>query len=200
MRTDDPDLETEHAMEEWEPPVADELPRRPRRRLLTPVALVLAVVTVAALGFTGGVLVQKAQGGPGSGSQAAAGPLGFAGRPGGGQAPGGGPAAAGSVVNKRGKYLYVRDSSGNTVRVKTTSNSKVTRTASSKVRSIHPGDTVTIEGTKGRDGTITAAQITASAKGTSAGGFPGGGFAGGGGGGFPGGGAARGAAGAAPGG
>jgi hypothetical protein len=196
MRSDDPDRETEYQP----PPVSDELPRRPRRRLLTPVALVLAAVTVAALGFIGGVLVQKAQGGSGSGSQIAAGPPGFAGRAGGGAVRGGG-ATAGSVVNKRGKYLYVRVSSGNTVRVKTTSNSKVTRTASSKVRAVHPGDTVTIEGTKGRDGTITAARITATAKGSSSGGFPGGGFPGGGvPGGAPGAAAGSGAAGAAAGG
>jgi hypothetical protein len=87
--------------------------------------------------------------------------------------------------------------------VRTNANSKVTRTASSHVRSVHPGDTVTVVGTKARSGTITATQITATAKGAS--GFPGG-FGGAGppsGAGFPGaaaGGTARSGQGAAPGG
>ena len=42
--------------------LTDELPRRPRRRLVTPLTLVLAFALVAALGFVGGVKVQKAQG------------------------------------------------------------------------------------------------------------------------------------------
>ena len=40
-----------------------------------------------------------------------------------------GNATVGSVANKHGSTLYVKDSDGNTVRVKTTSHSKINRTA-----------------------------------------------------------------------
>ena len=78
--------------------------------------------------------------------------------------------------------LYVEDNSGSTVKVKLTSNSKVTRTASSHASSIHPGDTVIVQGTKGSTGAVTATSVTAIAKGAST--ALRGGFGGGGGGGF----------------
>ena len=37
----------------------EELPRRPRRKLVTPLTATLAAVLIAALGFIGGVQVQK---------------------------------------------------------------------------------------------------------------------------------------------
>ncbi|MGA7704538.1 MAG: hypothetical protein WB998_06540, partial [Solirubrobacteraceae bacterium] len=48
--------------EQWlEEPVEPGLPRRPRRRLLTPVPLALTGVLLVACGFIGGVLVEKGQ-------------------------------------------------------------------------------------------------------------------------------------------
>jgi hypothetical protein len=79
------------------------------------------------------------------------------------------------------------------VRVKTTSHSKINRTASASAGAIHPGDTVIVQGTKSSNGTITATQINAtssSAAGGLAGLFGGGGGAGFGGGSGPGGGGA----------
>src|SRR6185295_1724746 len=73
-----------------------------------------------------------------------------------------GNATVGSVANKRGSTLYVKDSDGNLVRVRTTSHSKINRTATASAGAIHPGDTVVVQGTKSASGTITATQINAT--------------------------------------
>ena len=147
---------------------AQELPVRPRRRLVTPVRATLAAGLIAAAGFLGGVEVQKSQGGSSSNSSGP--PAAFSGGPPGGGAGGAGfggqqqsNATVGSIRSKDGSTLYVEDSSGNTVKVKTTSNSKVTRAASSSTGAIHPGDSVVIQGTKSSSGVVTATQITATA-------------------------------------
>jgi hypothetical protein len=172
------------------------LPKRPRRRLVTPISATLAGALVAALGFIGGVEVQKGQddGGSDNGGNAAAfasaggagaggGRGGFSRGAGGGGAGGanggpqfgGGPGGAqgnatiGSVANKKGSTLYVKDSDGNVVRVKTNSHSKIDRTASTSTGAIHPGDTVIVQGTTAKDGTVTATQVTATAAGATSG-------------------------------
>jgi hypothetical protein len=205
--------------DDWDPaPTEAALPPRRRRRLVTPASAVLAAVLIAALGFVGGVEVQKGQaddGGSGTsgaapaalgaGGAGAAGAAGATGARGGLAGRGGaqGNATIGSVANKRGSTLYVKDSDGNTVRVKTTSHSKINRTATASAGAIHPGDTVIVQGTKSSSGTITATQINAtSASATSglAGLFGGGGFGGGGFGGRGGGAGAAGGGGAGAGG
>lgn len=186
--------------DDWE---ADEepLPKRPRRRLVTPISATLAGALVGALGFIGGVEVQKSQddgssGGSGTAAAFASAGGGGAARGGFGRGGGAGPqstggpggaqsnATVGSVANKKGSTLYVKDSDGNLVRVKTTSHSKINRTASTTAGAIHPGDTVIVQGSKSSSGTITATQINATAAGATsglAGLFGGGGFGGGGG-------------------
>jgi hypothetical protein len=169
--------------EDWEPTASSALPPRRRRRLVTPASAVLVAVLIAALGFIGGVEVQKGQadggggaaasgvGGAGgaasaraAGGGASVGPGGFAGR-GGAQ----GDATIGSVVNKRGSTLYVKDSDGTTVRVKTSSHPKINRTATASAGAIHPGDTVIVQGTKSSSGTITATQINATSSSAASG-------------------------------
>ena len=60
--TSELDYEPAEVQDEWlDQP--EELPRRPRRRLLTPVPLALLAALLIACGFVGGVLVQKGQGG-----------------------------------------------------------------------------------------------------------------------------------------
>jgi hypothetical protein len=203
--------------DDWEPaPEEGALPPRPRRRLVTPASTLLAAVLIGALGFIGGVEVQKGQAdssassgaGAGTGARAAFG--GAAGGAGGAGAAGGtarggfagpggaqGNATIGSVANKRGSTLYVKDSDGNTIRVKTTSHSKINRNATASAGAIHPGDTVVVQGTKSSSGTITATQINATSSSASSGlaglfggggGFGGAGFGGGAGGGGAGGG------------
>jgi hypothetical protein len=171
------------------------LPGRPRRRLVTPVSATLAGALVGALGFIGGVEVQKGQGNGGSANNASA--TAFTSAGGGGRGagllrgagpqatgPGGGQsnATVGSVANKKGSTLYVKDSDGNLVRVRTTSHSKINRTAKATAGAIHPGDTVIVQGTTSKEGTVTATQVNAtSSSATSglAGLFGGGGLGGG---------------------
>jgi hypothetical protein len=174
--------------DDWE---ADDepLPKRPRRRLVTPISATLAGALVGALGFIGGVEVQKSQGNGNNASNgnaaafasaggggAGRGGFGRGGGTGGGpQVGGGGPGGAqanatvGSVANKKGSTLYVKDADGNLVRVKTTSHSKINRTASTTAGAIHPGDTVIVQGNKSSSGTITATQINATAAGATSG-------------------------------
>jgi Domain of unknown function (DUF5666) len=162
-----------------------QLPTRPRRRLVTPPVVGLTALLLAAGGFLAGVEVQKGQGGSstaGAGGLAAAsgartaGGLGRFGGPGGG-APS--DVTFGTVSSKDGSSLYVKDSNGTVIRVKVSSASTISRTATASAGAIHPGDTVVVQGGKAKDGTVTATRVTATAAGASAGG--GRGFGGGGG-------------------
>jgi len=169
-----------------------ELPRRPRRRLLTPIPLALLAVLLIACGFIGGVLVQKGQGGtaspsggasggfpsglvalrgavPGTGAPGGASAAGGSGAKGGagafpaiGGAGSGGGVTTGEVAYVRGSTLYVTDSQGNTVKVSAAAGSKVTRTVSTKASSIHPGATVVVLGSKAKNGSISASSISVS--------------------------------------
>jgi len=153
----------------------DQRPRRPRRKLVTRGTAGLAAVIVAAAGFVGGVEVQKGSATASAGAAVAGGP------PGGGarQATAGGASGSpttGQVKSKDGSILYVTNADGNTVKVKTTSNSKISRDANASASAIHPGDTVVIQGTTAANGTVTATSVSATATGVTraGGGFPGG--------------------------
>jgi hypothetical protein len=196
-----PDTIAEHAHEPGAPTLAhepveeeqdwfdepEELPRRPRRRLLTPVPIALAAVLLIACGFIGGVLVEKGQTSTSTSASAASGIASrFAALRGtrtGGESPGGGAAASGSggatggsggsaggattgqVAFIQGSTLYVTNTQGNTIKVNTSSGSTVTKTASSNVKSIHPGETVVIVGATGADGSVSAESIRVGASG-----------------------------------
>ncbi|HEV2944799.1 MAG TPA: hypothetical protein VGX26_06790 [Solirubrobacteraceae bacterium] len=165
----------------WEEPVED-LPRRPRRRLLgvggNPIALALLGVLLIACGFIGGVLVEKGQ----STSSSSAGTAGtglasrFAALRGGGIGGGGSGggagttgATAGQVAYVSGSTLYVSTTEGNTVKVTTSPASTITKTVKAEVKGIHPGETVLVTGTAGKNGAISAESIRAGA-GTAGGG------------------------------
>jgi hypothetical protein len=75
----------------------------------------------------------------------------------------------GRVANKHGSTLYVKDSDGTTIRVKTASHSKINRTATASAGAIHPGDTVVVQGTKSSSATITATQINATSSAAASG-------------------------------
>jgi hypothetical protein len=153
----------------------EELPRRPRGRLLAPLPVTLLCVLLTACGFIGGVLVEKGQeGSASSGGSGAAGLAGrfaalrsAAGRSGAGLGAGAGTAGAGSagaattgqVAFVQGSTLYVTNSSGNTIKVKTSAASTVTKTVSGTVHSIRPGEEVVISGTTASNGTVTAESI-----------------------------------------
>jgi hypothetical protein len=149
----------------------EERPRRPRRKLLTPVTGGLTAVIVAAAGFIGGVQVQKGQAtttttarGPGGAGFAGFG-QGGAGAPPGGAA--GGDAASGTVSYVKGDTLYVKNADGTTVKVKVGSSAKVERTASSDAGQVQPGDSVVVQGTTSSGGTVTATAVTATQSGST---------------------------------
>jgi len=154
----------------------EELPRRPRRRLLAPVPLTLIAVLLTACGFIGGVLVEKGQS-SGTGTASAAGGSRSArlaalfggaassgGAAGAGGAPGGfsgaGRPVAGTVAYLDGDTIYVTTSEGNTVRVDTTPATSVSKSVKSSVHTIHPGETVTVRGAAGSSGAVSAESIT----------------------------------------
>jgi hypothetical protein len=179
-----PEITTSHGgelEEDWYPEL-EQLPERPRRKLLTPSIVLLALVLFAACGFIGGVLVQKGQGSSGgggagastfasrfgagasgaSGASGAAGTGGFASRFAGVFGGGAGGGTSGTVSSISGSTLYVTETSGNTVAVVTTPESKVKKSESVSASAIRPGDTVVVEGITGSTGTVVASSVTDS--------------------------------------
>lgn len=76
----------------------------------------------------------------------------FAGRPGGGL-------TVGQVAFVQKGTLYVTGLEGNTVKVTTSRASRVTKTVSASVKSIHPGETVVITGAPNAHGVVSAEAI-----------------------------------------
>ncbi len=171
-----------HEEDEWleQPP---ELPARPRRRLLgagaNRTAVCLLAVLLLVCGFIGGVLIEKREttgsssagattgslasrfaalraGTSGTGSRSA----GAAGGRGGIVGLGGSRPTTGTVAYLAGSTLYVTSPEGNTVKVKTSAATSVTKTAATSVDAIHPGETVTITGASGAGGAIAAESIS----------------------------------------
>ena len=166
---------------------------------MTPAGVVAARVAIAALGFFGGVQVQKSRGDSGGARARRRSPV----RAGGfgparargrhGARPGGAGAAAGrrrrraatraptptvgEVASVDGSTLYVDDASGTTVKVKLAKGGEVTRTARPTASAIHPGDTVIVQGETASSGTVVASTIRATASNAGAAAF--GGFGGG---------------------
>lgn len=152
-------------LEEEQPLYFKELAPRRRRRALSPLTLGLLAVLLSTGGFIIGVLVEKGQqssGGDGSfarGSSPLA-ALRTASRRGpGGPVLGAGGATVGQVSYLSGRTLYVLDAEGNTLRVNTSSASQVTKTVSTRVDSIRPGETVIVTGPANKAGAIDAQTI-----------------------------------------
>ena len=102
---------------------------------------------------------------PGSRSSGSGGSGGFPGLP--------SNATSGTVTDIEGNTLYVTDSSGKLVAVTVTSNTTVNRNAKSTLSSLEPGDSVTVQGTKSKNGTVSASSVSATQAGVSSGGFGG---------------------------
>lgn len=181
--------------EQWlEEPPESELPPRPRRRLLTPIPLALLGVLLIACGFIGGVLVEKGESSSSSsgagasglasrfaalraGASAAAGTSGASdtgartgaaiGGSGGASLGSGGftRPTAGTVAYLDGSTLYVTNTEGNTVKVTTSAGTTVNKTVKSAVKSIRPGETVTVTGETGSGGAISAESISVGSSG-----------------------------------
>jgi hypothetical protein len=186
--------ETEQGMQQDWPLEAEEPVRRPRRRLATPLPMTLTAILLVACGFIGGVLVQKGQGSAGSSSGGSGLAARFAALRG-GSTPGGAARSGGSGIGStsgatpgtgaltgratgagttvgqvaflKGSTLYVTDTAGNTVEVKAAPGATISKTVSSSVKAIHPGETVLVSGSTGASGTISAQSIRVGASATS---------------------------------
>ena len=146
-----------------------------RRRRLPKATIALAALLVVELAFVVGAEVQKHWGTAAARSsptnpaaaafaraRASGGLPSFAGRgaPAGGFGAAAGSGTTGTVTLIKGSTLYVTDSSGNTVLVKTTPASRVTKTVASSVKNVRPGAVVTIVGPQAKDGSYTATSIS----------------------------------------
>jgi hypothetical protein len=179
-----------------EPPVpaSDLLPPQ-RSKGIPKITAILGVGLLAAATFLAGIEAQKqwggsstngrgngfaarfAAGGTGTaaGTNGANGTNGAAGAQGGG-APGGfggrGGFTTGTVKLVKGSTLYVTTTDGNVVRVSVPAATAVTKTVTTKLSALKPGDAVTAIGAAGSDGIIQAQRVSIGTAG--AGGFGGG--------------------------
>jgi hypothetical protein len=119
----------------------------------------------AALAGRAGATGSGAAGASSSGSGGASGAPGgggLAGGIGGAAGAGGGGASFGTVAGIKGKTILVTDTSGNTVKVKVSSSTKITKNQSVSRHAIRPGDTIIVTGVAGSGGITNAAAITDS--------------------------------------
>ena len=163
------------------PPAGDDLATeilRRRRRRLPALTAALALAVAIGVGIVGGIEIQKQWGSSSSSSAAGGGNaaalrsafasrFGGAGTGRGGTGGGGfggfggfgGNATVGTVTLIKGTTLYVTEANGNTILVRTSPTSRVTKTAQGTIRTIHPGDTVTVTGSQAANGNVTASSI-----------------------------------------
>ena len=142
------------------------------KRQVPALTKVLVVGILVAMSFAGGVLVQKQH----DASQTSAVPGGAgglpafltgAGAPGGGSSTGRGPSTVasgpvlvGTIESVSGGDITVKDLGGKTHAVHTGATTGFAVTGADWSTSLPPGTTVSIEGTKADDGTVTATTIT----------------------------------------
>jgi hypothetical protein len=166
-----------------------------------PIVLTLLGVLLIACGFIGGVLVEKGQTSASASGSGAAGlasrfaaprsaASGASSGAAGSSAAGTGAAGAGGAVFGRsgagatrssatvgevayldGDTLYVTNAEGNTVKVTPAPGASVTKMVKTKVKEIHPGETVIVAGTPGANGAISAESIRVGGTGGLGGGL-----------------------------
>lgn len=133
--------------------------------------LLLLAASLATAAFVGGIAAQKHWGSGSGGRATPSFPAGFAGLNAATGAVGAGQFAAqgtrGQVSYVRGNTLYVTTAQGDTVEVSVPPGLKVARTVSSSVRSVRPGETVSIAGETRSDGSIAATSVTLGASSTN---------------------------------
>ncbi|MFF5076815.1 hypothetical protein ACFY36_07170 [Actinoplanes sp. NPDC000266] len=164
---------------------ATELAKAAPKRWWNKGTLVLGAIVLLVGGFAGGLQAQKQWGDSGTaggggnraaafgGGQNRAGYGAAGGFPGGGQGfPGAGAAgngtastAAAATTGKvklvNGTTIYVETADGTVVTVKTDGKTKVSTATSGKVADVKAGQSVTIQGAAGTDGSVTATSVTA---------------------------------------
>ena len=171
-----------------QPPPSDLLPAQ-RRKGVPRATAILGVGLLAAATFLAGIEAQKQWGGSSSsgglGARGAAfgagagtgttgangGTQGARGTGGGFFGRGGGGFTAGTVKLVQGSTIYVTTTNGNVVKVSVPASTAITKSVTTKVSGVHPGDTVTAIGTTSSDGVIKATSLRLGDTG-----FPGGGF------------------------
>lgn len=177
-------LASQRSDDAWSSTVEQEpIPVRPRRQLLNRRSAALLALLTAAAGFYAGVALEKRQVTSSSPTASAASPAGLAaglqarfGAAGGGArgatgGPGaaagagatGGQASVGTISSVSGRTLYVSGVSGNTIKVKLTGATKITKSLGVKRSALRPGDTIIVRGLTGSNGTVTAATVSDSA-------------------------------------
>jgi hypothetical protein len=147
----------------------------PQKRQVPALTKLLIVGILVAFSFAGGVLVQKQRdasqasvqpafpGGAGGlpGFLAGAGATGRSSLTGGGSpAAATGPVLVGTIESVSGGDITVKDLGGKTHAVHTGATTGLAVTGAQWSTSLPPGTTVSIEGTKADDGTVTATTIT----------------------------------------
>jgi hypothetical protein len=171
-----------------QPPPSDLLPAQ-RRKGVPRATAILGVCLLAAATFLAGIEAQKQWGGSSSsgglGARGAAfgagagtgttgangGTQGARGAGGGFFGRGGGGFTAGTVKLVQGSTIYVTTTNGNVVKVSVPSSTAITKSVTTKLSGVHPGDTVTAIGTTSSDGVIKATSLRLGDTG-----FPGSGF------------------------
>lgn len=165
-----------------------------RRRVVTPTTRALLGLVLAAAVFLAGVLVERSQVKTTSSSALPAGlPAGIAALSSGQTtttastrggasrtsttAGTGAQTTFGTVKLVDGTNVYVSDAQGNVVKVATNGQTKVRVSTDADVSKLAASTTVIVQGTRDKDGVLTATQITETQGGGS--GFPGGGLPGG---------------------
>jgi hypothetical protein len=149
----------------------------PRPRLMSPVTWVLLFALTAAVGFLVGTKLEDGRGAAATPSASlagafaaarAAGGAGFGGF-GGGAATGAAstastsantPAAVGTVKLVDGTNVYVADAAGNLVKVIVGPDAKIVISQAGTLADLHAGDTVSVDGAPGADGTLQATALT----------------------------------------
>ncbi len=181
--------------------VNEPLPGRPRRQYFNRRSAALVALIVGAIGFYAGVRVEKSQlsssstsarssalsanartAAAGVGSRTGAAALSGAGGFRTGAAAGfgaGGNASFGTVSSISGNALYVTETSGNTLKVKLSRATKITKSVTVGKSAVRPGDTVVIRGLNS-SGAMSATSVSdsgASSASSSSGGSGGSGSA-----------------------
>lgn len=157
--------------------LATELAKAAPRRWWNKGTVLLGAAVLLVGSFASGLQVQKTWGTSATSTAAsrAAGPGGF-GNPGfgqGGAMPGAGgtaPASAaasattGKVKLVNGTTIYLETADGTVVTVKTDAKTSVATASKGKLSDVKAGQSVTVQGATGSDGTMTATSVTAQRK------------------------------------
>jgi hypothetical protein len=143
------------------------VPVAPARKLrwITPT---LAIVAALAIGIAGGVLIGRSgasanQGNFARGQFTSGQGAGIGQQDGGGFAGGG--FTSGTIVSIDGTTITVKASDGTQKTVTTSDTTKVTKTSKSSVSALKAGQTITVIGATGSDGSVTATTISEGAAG-----------------------------------